>query len=1158
MFDASYEPIVVDSVMYLSSAQNDSVTAIDTKTGEEKWQFFAEAPIRFAPVASKGRLYFGSDDGCMYCVGAEDGSLIWKFDTADSVRNVLGNDRLVSVWPVRGGPVLSADGKLYFTAGVWPFEGTFLYTLDAESGEQLDKKDGTPPEYSVLTLTDMTPQGYLVLSGKRLFIPCGRAAVGIHITGTNFYKALGYNARGLTDYHATASGPYLFHGHRIIDMDANRTLPISAPRPVSDGSEIYLAQSDNVVAADILKQPEPDPKELKKGILPKFKATWHVSGQQILDALGPVSATRRTEGPLTVDIKAGNRVYGRYGNVVYAAEGPGDGKRAAVSWASVVDGTPASLLAADDRLFVATSEGKILCYGAEKGAANAHPAAEARLAVNSQSDKVTELLEKSDQRSGYCLVLGVEDGKTIDELVRQSDLSIIAVDNDPQKISRLRNRYDELGLYGNRVVALVGEPLTFSLPPYLANLIVSEVPQRLVENVDATKLQALFRSLRPYGGTAALTLTEAQHQSLEPLVGDLSRANFLRDSELTLLSRDGALEGAANWSHEYGDPANSLMSQDKRVKLPLGVLWFGGPASATKYFFDRHFWGPSLTVIDGRMFLQGHTTLAAVDIYTGRILWEKTIIKGSSPGRRGNFYDGDHHTGYHFCAVEDAIYLAYADSCLKINPISGKTMAKFILPNPSDRWGRIRVWNDLLVVSVFDTEKHEGSVPTRLVAMDRQSGKIAWTHQPEASCPIVAIGKKHLYYFDGQIEALYNDIGRAGVVPKTGPTRKLRAIDAATGKEVWSQDTPMVITWLAHSEDHDVLVASNHEKVQARRGASGEVLWDRTAKSKGFLGHPESRWDRVILWNDKIIDQRGPGVQYFIETGEPIQINHPISGEPVNWEFTAHGHHCNYAIANEHMMTFRAGSAGFTDLKTVGTGRFKGFRTGCRNSLIPAGGILNAPNFGHGCTCSYSLFTSLALTHLPEMDTWSYSAMTPPEGPVSRVGINLAAPGDRQADNGTLWLDYPARGEHNYRLPNVSGPSPDVPVSLVGSDLRWFRQHPSQLEGKEEAWVAASGVEGLQSITIDLGEEVREKRAYQVRLYFAEPHPVTEGERVFHIAMEGNRILENFDVVKESGGPKRIIVKQFDKIEAGSDLTIELTPVAGQTLLCGIEVVAEE
>jgi hypothetical protein len=45
-----------------------------------------------------------------------------------------------------------------------------------------------------------------------------------------------------------------------------------------------------------------------------------------------------------------------------------------------------------------------------------------------------------------------------------------------------------------------------------------------------------------------------------------------------MLSREGALPGSADWTHEYGDPANTLMSRDELVKAPLGVLWFGGPA----------------------------------------------------------------------------------------------------------------------------------------------------------------------------------------------------------------------------------------------------------------------------------------------------------------------------------------------------------------------------------------------------------------------------------------------------------------------------------------------------------------------------------------------------------------------------------------------------
>ena len=72
-FDAGYEPIVVGSTMYLASSRNDSLTAIDTRTGDEKWRFYAGGPVRFAPVVADGRLYFGADDGVFYCLDAHAG-----------------------------------------------------------------------------------------------------------------------------------------------------------------------------------------------------------------------------------------------------------------------------------------------------------------------------------------------------------------------------------------------------------------------------------------------------------------------------------------------------------------------------------------------------------------------------------------------------------------------------------------------------------------------------------------------------------------------------------------------------------------------------------------------------------------------------------------------------------------------------------------------------------------------------------------------------------------------------------------------------------------------------------------------------------------------------------------------------------------------------
>ena len=72
-YDASYEPVVLGNTMFVPSMVTDSVTALDAETGAERWRFFAEAPVRFAPAASEGKVYFVSDDGYL-CLDADDGS----------------------------------------------------------------------------------------------------------------------------------------------------------------------------------------------------------------------------------------------------------------------------------------------------------------------------------------------------------------------------------------------------------------------------------------------------------------------------------------------------------------------------------------------------------------------------------------------------------------------------------------------------------------------------------------------------------------------------------------------------------------------------------------------------------------------------------------------------------------------------------------------------------------------------------------------------------------------------------------------------------------------------------------------------------------------------------------------------------------------------
>ena len=79
----------------------------------------------------------------------------------------------------------------------------------------------------------------------------------------------------------------------------------------------------------------------------------------------------------------------------------------------------------------------------------------------------------------------------------------------------------------------------------------------------------------------------------------------------TLVARDGALPGAANWTHEHADAANTRVSKDKLVKAPLGVLWFGGPSHDG--ILPRHGHGPQPQVIDGRTIIEGVDFLRALD-----------------------------------------------------------------------------------------------------------------------------------------------------------------------------------------------------------------------------------------------------------------------------------------------------------------------------------------------------------------------------------------------------------------------------------------------------------------------------------------------------------------------------------------------------------------
>jgi hypothetical protein len=108
-------------------------------------------------------------------------------------------------------------------------------------------------------------------------------------------------------------------------------------------------------------------------------------------------------------------------------------------------------------------------------------------------------------------------------------------------------------------------------------------------------------------------------------------------------------------------------------------------------------------------------------------------------------------------------------------------------------------------------------------------------------------------------------------------------------------------------------------------------------------------------------------------------------------------------------------------------------------------------------------------------------------------------------------------------------------------------------------WVCASGVEGVESVRLALADPALPGRRYTVRLYFSEPDDLQPGERRFNVAIQGREAQAGLDVAKESGGPRRGLVREFPGVEAAGDLLLAFCPLTARpAILCGIEVLAEE
>jgi outer membrane protein assembly factor BamB len=1216
-FDDAHHVAIVGGRVYFGSAVDHQVRCVDAATGKSLWQFFTGGPVRLAPTVHQGRVYFGSDDGWVYCLDAASGSEVWKLRVGPREERLLARGHMISRWPIRTG-VLIADDVAYFGAGIFPHETVYLCAADAGTGKLLWKNDRISQRDA--GRDDLSPQGYLLANDDLLFVPSGNSlpAAFDRKTGEPVYKkSYGWRSTaggevGGTQALLSDGQLYSAGSHHFLALNEKTGAAGFAYIPGQQltfrGTHAYIANGKEVIAVD--RQAHIDASVKRQEL---FASRGNFRGDRAklaeidrqMDELAQAGVLWKQPfvAESSIALAANAVLVGGMDEV--RAYDVADGREV---WKAKLDGEVRGLAVAGGRLFASTTTGSIYTFGGSPPASGeavvraASPKTEAfprdgKSELYEQAAR--EILDKSRVTSGYCLVLGSEEGRLAAELARQAPkLRIYAVEPDEAKVQRSRDRIAAAGWYGTRATVFSGEPDKTGLSNYFANLVVSD-SMLSSGKLPATAVE-LGRYVKPCGGVACFgvpRIESAPRISTDDLKGELASVYLRGDAQIEaadhwVVLRRGKLAGAGEWSHQYGSPDNACFSNDERVKGPLGVLWYGDPGPSK--MINRHEAAAAPLSTNGRFFSQGIDSVRAYDAYNGQFLWE---YKNPGAIRTGVF---NNQETSNLAASDDSLFVAVGDTCTELDAATGRIKAERKVPPSSDGvkrdWGYVAHHDGILYGTstihgqLSDALRRRGrtvqSDTDAIFAVDLQTGKERWAYRgPNIMHVTITIGDRRMYFVESTLSPAERDalLKQDKAVLKNLPPEEAKkkeeelkkldvrtavALDAKTGQELWRRAIDVTNCTnvsagggnlaLMYKEGQLLICGANanghywkqflagdfsQRRIVVLDAASGEKRWSRDAN---YMNRPTIVGDMVIAepW------------AFELRSGEPRQRTNPLTGEPSNWQFSRPGHHCGVVTTTPNMMFFRSGFIGYYDLyEDSGTRHFAGQRLGCWINAIPSNGLVVIPEASAGCVCLFSVTSTVVLE--PREDrtpSWGIYSVAGAITPVKKLAVNLGAPGDRRDSLGRLWLAFP-RPATVGRMEFVFDIQPKL---LAGGAFEAQNDESVAIENARVAWIYTSQARGLARCELPLLGKDDAPAKYRVTLHFAElQKDARPGTRVFDVKLQGETVAEGLDVVQEAGGIERALTREFRHVKVDRNLVLELVPKQGEPILAAIEVERE-
>ena len=873
-----------------------------------------------------------------------------------------------------------------------------------------------------------------------------------------------------------------------------------------------------------------------------------------------------------------------------------DAESGKLLWKSAVAGEARGLAVSDGHLVVSTTQGKVYAFAdaSRKALAAAVDATSKIVADPFPQDALSpmyaaaaeQILQQTGVKSGFCLVVGSEQGRLAYELAKRSELVIYGVEPDERKVQSSRATLLKTGLYGSRVSV---DRLDLSVIPYasyFANLIVSD---SLLLTGEVPGLPTdVARNLKPIGGALCLGVPDTASAGVKAK-GRQSIARWLAATNLpeekAVLTTDGnwsrlvraALPGAGAWSHEYGNAANTSSNDDQRIKGGLSVLWYGDPGPGQ--MVNRHAGAVGPISVNGRLFIQGEESVLAYDAFNGQFLWEWKNPGALRAGLKRAYEPGN------MAASDDSLFVVIENTCVHLDAATGKVRRTYRLPdaraNDPRQWGYIAYKDGLLFGTATDRKQIAAELQRRgkissgatdtVFAHDTMTGQLLWAHQGKSISHVaMAVGDGKIFFVDssltpGQREeflrqdksALANLTGAAQKLAedriKKADLRMATGLDARTGKVLWAK--PVDVTdasdigegggslTLIYQNNHLVLGGANANGHYWTQFLAGEfkrrrlVVLDSNSGDKLWAKDANYRHRPIIIDNEIIAEPWS----YDLYTGKQKMRTHPLTGEQTPWMFARPGHHCGAISATPNMMFFRSKFTAFYNRDSdEGTEHFAGHRLGCWINTIPANGLVMVPEASAGCVCLFSIAATIVFEPRADRMQWGVYSASGATLPVQHMALNLGAPGDRRDAHGKLWLSYPRPSSRS----GIDLPLNLKPKFMKAGEFYALNETSTDVAGSDTPWVFTSGARGLTRAEAPLIGKGQPATTYSVRLGFMALAGDKPGQRVFDIKLQNQIVAKNFDPVAKAGGAQRALVVEFNHIPVTSDLVLELVSPA--------------